>query len=266
VVKTKINSELQNQLNNQMQEGYKLSMAGKTKEAVDVWQEFWHNIKDAMNSYQIEFIEDIDKFFHGQQSIFNWVMDFEMELTKAARNEKAYNQSKIEFCTDYIAKSRDKNKYNILVLKQEIAAAHFELGKIDKGEELFRKYLDEHPTSGWGWIKWSDQYGVFAEKHNKDEKKAIQILKQALEVDGLEDQIDVMERLEELYTKLEMTHESIELRQKINEKQKQSNNYVKEWKKPEKPFGKVPPVKIPKVGRNDPCPCGSGKKLKKCCG
>jgi uncharacterized protein YecA (UPF0149 family) len=21
-----------------------------------------------------------------------------------------------------------------------------------------------------------------------------------------------------------------------------------------------------KVGRNDPCPCGSGKKLKKCCG
>jgi len=21
----------------------------------------------------------------------------------------------------------------------------------------------------------------------------------------------------------------------------------------------------PKVGRNDPCPCGSGKKLKKCC-
>jgi uncharacterized protein YecA (UPF0149 family) len=23
---------------------------------------------------------------------------------------------------------------------------------------------------------------------------------------------------------------------------------------------------IPKIGRNDPCPCGSGKKYKKCCG
>jgi len=22
----------------------------------------------------------------------------------------------------------------------------------------------------------------------------------------------------------------------------------------------------PKVGRNEPCPCGSGKKYKKCCG
>jgi SEC-C motif-containing protein len=35
--------------------------------------------------------------------------------------------------------------------------------------------------------------------------------------------------------------------------------------------GKVPPVKqyvreSPKVGRNEPCPCGSGKKHKRCCG
>src|SRR4051794_5995288 len=30
---------------------------------------------------------------------------------------------------------------------------------------------------------------------------------------------------------------------------------------------KTKPVRIgPKVGRNDPCPCGSGKKYKQCCG
>jgi uncharacterized protein YecA (UPF0149 family) len=32
----------------------------------------------------------------------------------------------------------------------------------------------------------------------------------------------------------------------------------------------TPPIPIvehsPKTGRNDPCPCGSGKKYKKCCG
>jgi uncharacterized protein len=28
----------------------------------------------------------------------------------------------------------------------------------------------------------------------------------------------------------------------------------------------TPPRSTPKVGRNDPCPCGSGKKYKKCCG
>lgn len=29
---------------------------------------------------------------------------------------------------------------------------------------------------------------------------------------------------------------------------------------------KAAPVTSTKVGRNDPCPCGSGKKFKKCCG
>jgi preprotein translocase subunit SecA len=27
-----------------------------------------------------------------------------------------------------------------------------------------------------------------------------------------------------------------------------------------------PQVKRAKIGRNDPCPCGSGKKYKNCCG
>ena len=29
---------------------------------------------------------------------------------------------------------------------------------------------------------------------------------------------------------------------------------------------KAPTVRLQKVGRNEPCPCGSGKKHKKCCG
>ncbi len=32
-----------------------------------------------------------------------------------------------------------------------------------------------------------------------------------------------------------------------------------------KNFSPVQPIKTRKVGRNDPCPCGSGKKYKKCC-
>lgn len=73
-----------------------------------------------------------------------------------------------------------------------------------------------------------------------------------------------MARLYELYNELEMTQESIELRQKI--KEKQNNNYVQEWKKTSNLSIKAPSEKASKVGRNDPCLCGSGKKLKKCCG
>ena len=36
-------------------------------------------------------------------------------------------------------------------------------------------------------------------------------------------------------------------------------------KMPEKPKSTAP-AKSTKVGRNDACPCGSGKKYKKCCG
>jgi len=32
------------------------------------------------------------------------------------------------------------------------------------------------------------------------------------------------------------------------------------------PKGQTVRREAPKVGRNDPCPCGSGKKFKKCCG
>ena len=32
------------------------------------------------------------------------------------------------------------------------------------------------------------------------------------------------------------------------------------------PEKKAPKKAVAKVGRNDPCPCGSGKKYKQCCG
>lgn len=38
------------------------------------------------------------------------------------------------------------------------------------------------------------------------------------------------------------------------------------WCQPEQSFPRREPVRSTKVGRNEPCPCGSGKKYKKCCG
>jgi yecA family protein len=34
----------------------------------------------------------------------------------------------------------------------------------------------------------------------------------------------------------------------------------------DRPVGPTEPLRVEKVGRNDPCPCGSGTKYKKCCG
>ena len=35
---------------------------------------------------------------------------------------------------------------------------------------------------------------------------------------------------------------------------------------PSRETRRAPAVSGEKIGRNDPCPCGSGKKYKKCCG
>ena len=46
---------------------------------------------------------------------------------------------------------------------------------------------------------------------------------------------------------------------KIFDKEKKHELYLEQKKS-----GTI--VKGPKIGRNDPCPCGSGKKYKRCCG
>jgi len=63
--------------------------------------------------------------------------------------------------------------------------------------------------------------------------------------------------------------------QELHEEWLQTPRDSLEGKKPAEVLdgGRLFPSKIetfrreaPKVGRNDPCPCGSGKKYKKCCG
>jgi len=54
---------------------------------------------------------------------------------------------------------------------------------------------------------------------------------------------------------------------KLIEKQKRAQKKktaINDEKMTKKPMAPIPLVV--KVGRNDPCPCGSGKKYKKCCG
>jgi preprotein translocase subunit SecA len=61
----------------------------------------------------------------------------------------------------------------------------------------------------------------------------------------------------------ELLHPELTKFQKAAEEEDASSvSYASEPKAPAAPSSKP----HPKVGRNDPCPCGSGKKFKKCCG
>jgi uncharacterized protein YchJ len=45
-----------------------------------------------------------------------------------------------------------------------------------------------------------------------------------------------------------------------NNYKREQNDYDSRYYKPSEPI-----IAAPKIGRNDPCVCGSGKKYKKCC-
>ena len=54
-----------------------------------------------------------------------------------------------------------------------------------------------------------------------------------------------------------------EIRQNIERKEKKEKLITND---PDKGDKKQPKKVGKKIGRNDPCPCGSGKKYKQCCG
>ncbi len=241
-------------LEDKIREGYRLLSRGACQEGCDVWLEVWKTVVAAMDTYGIEYIEDFDKKFRGKESIYNWASDFEMELGNAARDNKDYAVVRIDFCREYTERYRDQTDLNILNMKVAIAESHYLLGREEEGERLFRKFLEENPTWGWGWISWSDIYR-YVHEENADSNKAVDILKKALAVENLQDREEVKLRLKELYYDLGMTKEGDAI--VVNHRQRKQ---FREHK------FKLPSVRVVKVGRNEPCPCGSGKKYKKCCG
>jgi uncharacterized protein YecA (UPF0149 family) len=90
----------------------------------------------------------------------------------------------------------------------------------------------------------------------RDFERAEKILKEGLAVRGVRDKQFIVERLEGLYSESGRTQdlETLQADLQISEVE-----YDKSGQKTEQ-------AKKVKVGRNEPCPCGSGKKYKKCCG
>jgi len=259
-----LDERIVSKLNEEMQLGYSYMMKHDSVAACNEWGKVWEDILMIMNSGEYEGLEDLDdkllKFIYSgrrvmMQFILNWVSDYDMELSNAAIKDITFAQKRISFCSDYIKLISDKEGLNTYNMRRAMAESYFKLGEKDKGEELFKNYLDEKPTWGWGWIGWSDMYWMFVKSEDRDNEKAISILKQALEVEGIEDKSDVQERLRDLYNEIGMDEEA----KKIVINKRRRKNPIARTIKPETV------VAEPKVGRNDPCPCGSGKKYKKCC-
>ena len=109
-----------------------------------------------------------------------------------------------------------------------------------------------------------------------------QILREGLAVEDVSDRADLLDRLADLCQEQGRAAEAKELRRQA--KQRASSTVLRHTTKIDFGAEGVPLSELsnitamlrgkllpatalrPKVGRNEPCPCGSGKKFKKCCG
>lgn len=185
--------------------------------ACQPWADAWEGIKQFMVDYNQATIESMDAFFL-EKNIFadlvGWVADYETALANASIKDSSYTQKRVVFCQEVI--SRLQSLDTITGFKQGLADAYFRMGVVDKGEEVYKSNIALDPCNAWNWVQWSDQYWLFVyDEQKKDGDKAVAILLKALDVDGIEDEVDIYERLLEIYQQTGQEDEATKIKLKI---------------------------------------------------
>jgi tetratricopeptide (TPR) repeat protein len=225
-----------------------------TPEGCEAWRKAWQMLQQLGDRLQILTLREFDERFEGTEFLQNWVQDFEMALGDLARpgQNREWFQRRIQFCESFLSRFPNDDQPLIQNMQRALAESIWGIGENQRADELFQRWLDENPRWSWGWIGWADCY-LFPASNRRDLDRAEQILRQGLDIEGMEDREVLYERLEEIFEQQGRKDKVAEIRSALGKLQ----------------AGAVStPVKRahPKVGRNDPCPCGSGKKFKKCCG
>ena len=222
-------------------------------------------------------IAEFDDRFLGTESLFNWIQDLEDELSGAGHVDRKFLNARIAVCEEGLKRFTTDDPLSIENRRRALAEAYFELGEIAKAEDLYREWLDVDPNWGWGWIGWSHYY-QFSKTELKDPERAEQLLREGLSIAEVEDRADIADRLADLLAEQGRSDEALVFKnqaRKIAAEAKSSKTVVSPAEPRQSKFSgfaskmqetSSPVVRGPKVRRNEPCPCGSGKKFKRCCG
>jgi hypothetical protein len=237
-----------------MQRGYD---EGGGAASCEIWLETWRDAVRLADRFGVATVEEFDDRVNGTQFLFNWVQDLETELLNAAADDERFARERVRFCEEFFARFPDSGLAE--TMRRALGDAHFQAGQAATGDRLFRQWLEADPTWGWGWIGWSDAYGVFASRAQgaRDYARAAEILEQGLAVPDLRDRRDVLERLADAYQEAGRTDDARRVRRELRDLGKGVRVQTSV---------EAGTASSAKIGRHDPCPCGSGRKYKKCCG
>jgi tetratricopeptide (TPR) repeat protein len=234
-------------LDDRMQAGYALLQQKFDAVAVcEIWLDAWGDFLSLLDKSGSKSIDEFDEQFKGTEWVFNWLQEFEQELWNAGITQPRYFRERVRICEEHLRRFPSDHKAAIENRRRYLAESYFELGDTAKTEALYREWLAADPQCGWGWIGWARCY-LFAREPMKDLHRAEQLLLEGLSVAQVRDADQIAEDLVTLYEQQGRSKEARQMRRRVQ---------------PSHAVTRGPP----KVGRNDPCSCGSGKKFKKCCG
>ena len=244
--------ERYSEIDNRIQQGYLHMLENHTAKGCDIWLNAWEDIKTLFKETGAKDIFELNKKYPWTGFISNYAQDLEMELHNAGIGDAEYHQKRIKYCRELLSFC-GKDAQIISNTRRAIGESYSQLGDMAACDRLFGDWLREDPDWGWGYIGWSDCCCRF-KSSTKDYDKAEQILLRGLARSELRDKTDVVDRIIWIY---KQTHRF----EKVREYKKLYHKLQLTASK-----NKLLPVSSEKIGRNDPCPCGSSKKYKKCCG
>ena len=278
-------------LDDKIEAGHEASKADNTPEACRLWLDAWKDTVALFRKSRLEDLESLDQRFRGSESLIEWVQDFSAELNDAGSGDPHYWTIRAEVIEEALRVFSGPEEALTEFWRRDLGETYFQLGQTARADGMFLGWLKDDPEWGWGWISWADCY------HDAGLPRCEDILRDALRVEEVRDRSDILHRLADVYTDQGRDEEAAALREEaesgfgsfddgFDEAQgfDRSGNVLRQVTKlnfagagiPLDDFSSLakmlarnetpPSHRVEKAGRNEPCPCGSGKKYKKCHG
>lgn len=247
------------EMNRLMEEGYQHGLRGDAIEASRAWLQCWEMIKAHLPTRPFDLAEEKTAFRGLGESLFNWLPEVEGEVQNASMEDPAFAEQHVRFCDEALElMAMPEHRPNFL---RSRAQGLWRMGRVNEAESALQALLDEDPDDVWTHVARGDLYAL---ERPVDLDRAEATYRQALERPTLREPEVIQERLEML----------AELR---GEKRPRRSKAASPAPAPSKQahgdacgcgHDHAPVVQAvsQRIGRNEPCPCGSGKKYKKCCG
>jgi len=231
---------MSNQLITLVNKGYDELKNNQINQALDTWQQAYHALKKELKKEKISFLQLGNQFGYKLQA-GNWLK----QIAKTYLDNNLYDET-ILYCRDIIDTFKE-DKY-VDDFQSYIGQALFLKGEKDKANAHYLALLKKYPNDLeiiYDYLKCLKTYDIALAKDI-----ILKYVPLSLEYNVQSEPLFQLSK--EILNHLNET----ELVKKYSMVNRVQND-----------FGKRKPVtKKVTVGRNDPCPCGSGKKYKKCCG